>query len=228
MWVLATRNRVKNCERFIQAWHDTQASSSVYVRLDLDDPVLDQLKKLPWPAEFKLHVGSRARLGPAMQEMFTKFPHEPWYGILADDVIPRTQHWDQRLIEAAGNNKVSCANEVHEKSIRICHPCVGGDLVRLVGCFAIPTVQHFGTDTLWECVHHCCDLNNRLHDVILEHAHFNFGQSELDQTYLESQAVRRSDKTAYKAWMNKNFDAILHKLNQAYGWTKVRERSGWV
>lgn len=228
MWVFATRGRVNNCQRFIQAWNQTGASSKVYVRLDDDDPDLSCIQELPWPDTFEMHVGPRARIGPAMQEMFQRYPNEPWYGILADDIIPKTWHWDRRLIEAAGTNSVSCANEVHEKSIRICHPCVGGDLVRLVGCFAIPTVQHFGTDTLWECIHHCCDLNNKLQDVILEHAHYNFGQSEFDKTYQESQAVRRNDKMAYKAWMNQNFDAVLNKLNQAYGWTKVRERSGWV
>lgn len=228
MWIFATRNRPANCQRFIDAWHATEADSAVYVRLDQDDPSIEQLKQLPWPKQFSVTIGPRARMGEAMQEMFVKFPNEPWYGILADDVIPRTQHWDQQLIEAAGNHSVSCANEVHEKRIRICHPCVGGDLVRLVGCFAIPTVKHFGTDTLWECIHHCCDLNNRLQDVILEHAHFNFGQSELDQTYVESQAVRRQDKIAYKAWMNENFEAILDRCHQAYGWRKVRERSGWV
>lgn len=228
MWILATRNRIKNCVRFIQAWNETGADSKVYVRLDEDDPSLEQAKNLPWPAQFSINIGPRARLGQAMQEMFMLYPTEPWYGILADDVIPRTAHWDKLLIEAALPNKVSCANEVHEKKIRICHPCVGGDLVRLVGCFSIPTVQHFGTDTLWECIHHCCDLNNRLDHVILEHAHFNFGQSELDQTYLDSQAIRQQDKRAYKAWMNENFEAILQRCEQAYGWRKVRERSGWV
>lgn len=226
--MFATRNRVSNCQRFINAWHATQAASLVYVRLDKDDPALKTLTGLAWPKEFKINIGPRARIGEAMQEMFARYPSEPWYGILADDVIPQTQHWDQRLIQAAGSHSISCANEVHEKAIRICHPCVGGDLVRLVGCFAIPTVKHFGSDTLWESIHHCCDLNNKLPDVILEHAHFNFGQSQLDQTYEESQALRRSDKIAYKAWMNENFDRILQKLNRAYGWTKVRERSGWV
>lgn len=228
MWVFATRSRINNCKRFIDAWNQTNASTKVYVRLDQDDPDLDSIKNLPWPSTFEIHVGPRARIGPAMQEMFEFYPNEPWYGVLADDVIPQTMHWDQLLIEAAGTNSISCANEVHEKRVRICHPCVGGDLVRLVGCFAIPTVKHFGTDTLWESIHHCCGLNNRLDHVILEHAHFNFGQSELDQTYVESQALRQQDKRAYKAWMNENFDNILQKVNQVYGWRKVRERSGWV
>lgn len=228
MWVFATRNRLENCKRFIETWHHTEASSSVYVRMDEDDPALKELLNLSWPLTFEIVVGPRARIGTAMQEMFIKYSNEPWYGIMADDVIPRTLHWDQKLIQAAGTHMISCANEVHEKIIRICLPCVGGDLVRLVGFFSIPGVEHFGTDTFWESIHHCCDLNNRQHDVILEHAHFSFGQSELDQTYRDSQSIRQQDKRAYKAWMNENFDHVLDKLNQAYGWTKVRERTGWV
>jgi hypothetical protein len=228
MWVFATRNRVENCKRFIEAWHRTRASSKVYVRLDEDDPALESMIELSWPATFEINIGPRVRIAGAMQEMFKKYPNESWYGIMADDVIPGTEFWDQRLIQAAGSHNISCANEVHEKSIRICLPCVGGDLVRLLGFFAIPTVEHFGTDTFWESIHHCCDLNNRQTDVILEHAHFSFGQSQLDQTYQDSQSVRQQDKRAYKLWMNEHFDEVLSKLNQAYGWSKVRERTGWV
>lgn len=228
MWVFATRNRVENCRRFIEAWHSTKATSSVYVRLDNDDPALDSMLALPWPDTFEITVGPRARIAQAMREMFAKYPNEPWYGIMADDVIPSTQHWDQKLIHAAGTQSISSGNEVNEKSIRICHPCVGGDLVRLVGFFAMPGVEHFGTDTFWECIHHCCDLNNRQNDVVLEHAHFNFGKSQVDQTYQDSQAIRQKDKRAYKDWMNNNFEAVLDKLHQVYGWNKVRERSGWV
>lgn len=115
MWILATRNRIKNCHRFIEAWNKTGANSEVYVRLDEDDPSLDQAKSLPWPANFNVNIGPRARMGQAMQEMFTQHPNEPWYGILADDIIPRTNNWDKLLIEAAGTHSISCANEVHEK-----------------------------------------------------------------------------------------------------------------
>lgn len=219
MWAFATRSRVNNCQRFIQSWHATQASSPVYLRLDEDDPDLDKLLELPWPAEFLVTVGPRARIGVCMQEMFKNSPNEPWYGILADDLIPKTMHWDQRLILAASNNDISHANDVHEKAIRICHPCVGGDLVRLVGFFGLPTVQHFGTDTFWERVHHHFKRNNKQIDVIIEHAHFNFGQAELDQTYRESQAIRRDDKRAYNEWMDKNYEATLEKIAQEFGWS---------
>ena len=218
MWILATRSRVNNCKRFIKAWKETQSSTSVYVRLDECDPELELMKALPWPIEFNVVVGLRARIGQAMQEMFNTYPNEPWYGLLADDAIPRTKNWDRRLVESAGLTSISYADEVWEKKARICHPCVGGDLVRFVGFFGLPVVKHWGTDTVWERIHHECGLNNKQEDVILEHAHFSFNQASLDRTYEESQALKSEDRAAYRQWMEENFEPLKTRLRKHFGW----------
>lgn len=230
MWVFATRSRIANCTRFIKAWTATGASTPVYVRMDNDDPDLDAALKLPWPAEFELVVDAPVRVGQAMNEMFNRYPNEPWYGILADDLVPKTMHWDQLLIKSAEPDQISYANDVYEKRIRICHPCVGGDLVRTVGFFSVPTVKHFGTDTFWEQLHHCCDKKGRQEHVIVEHAHFNFDQSPVDATYERSQSVRREDKIAFKEYMNQHFETIMRRIERNHpSWKQAKGRSGgWV
>jgi hypothetical protein len=218
MWIFATRNRVENCKRFINLWHELEASSPVYLRLDEDDPALEEMKSLPWPKEFIMNIGPRVRLGGSMQEMFHKYPSEPFYGLLADDLIPGTKQWDRLLIEAAGTDDISCANEVYEKAARICHPCVGGDIVRHVGFFAVPVLKHFGTDTFWEDLHYHFGRKPRLKNVILAHAHFKFEQSQLDQTYSESQAIRRDDVNAWKEWKEKNWESTVASLKERFNW----------
>lgn len=230
MWVFATRSRFSNCVRFLESWIKTSASSPVYVRMDEDDPELYRLLKLPWPPEFELVVGPQARIGQAMNEMFNKYPNEPWYGIMADDQIPKTDRWDQRLIEAAIPDQISYADDVYEKRTRICHPCVGGDLVRTVGFFSVPTVRHFGTDTFWEQLHHSCGKNGRLLDVVVEHAHVNFNQAPNDATYIRSQTIRQEDKFAFKAYMNEHFETIMSRIEAHHPtWKQVKKRTGgWV
>ena len=218
MWVLATRSRIANCKRFIDAWNETKASSQVYVRLDSCDPDLTGMLQLPWPSSFSINVGVRARLGEAMQEMFSKFPTEQWYGMLADDLIPRTEYWDQKLIMAAGNSEISYADDLHEKEMRICHPCVGGELVRFVGFFGLPVVKHFGTDTFWEELYHGAGRQNKQRDVILEHAHFAFNQAPIDTTYSESQLLKRDDKRNYKKWKEENLEKTIHRVKERFNW----------
>jgi len=218
MWIFATRNRVNNCKRFITLWHETKASSPVYLRLDDDDPALEEMKSLPWPKEFIMHIGPRVRLAGSMEEMFRNYPNEPFYGLLADDLIPQTMHWDQKLIDAAGLDDMSYADEVYEREIRICHPCVGGNLVRHVGFFAMPGLKHFGTDTFWEDLYHHFERDNRQHDVILAHAHFNFNQSTRDQTYDESQSIKKEDKHTFKAWKAQNWDNVVASVKERFNW----------
>lgn len=218
MWILATRGRPNNCNRFIEDWIATKADSPVYVRVDNDDPALEEILKLDWPKQFSVNVGPRARLGECMQEMFTAFPNEPWYGMLGDDLLQKTEHWDRSMIEAAGNNDISSANDVHEKRIRIIHPCVGGDLVRLVGFFAVPGCKHFCVDTFWEEVHHYFNRGNQLRDVILEHAHVNFGQAVADKTFVESQSLRSQDEAVFKEWKAANWDRLIDLIQTTYQW----------
>lgn len=218
MWIFSTRSRLENCKRFIKSWEDTEALTPVYVRLDDCDPQLLKLLNLPWPKTFIINVGPRVRLSQAMQELFIKYPNEEWYGMLADDLIPRTKHWDQKLIDRAVPNNISYANSIHEDPKLICHPCVGGDLVRLVGFFGLPAVTHFGTDTVWQQIHHEFNRNNRLDDVILEHAHFVYNQSVLDKTYEESQKLKDQDKKNFRHWKKNTFPEIIEKIKQEYKW----------
>ena len=153
-----------------------------------------------------------------MEEMFKNYPNEPFYGLLADDLIPGTLHWDQKLIKAAGLDDIGYADEVYEKRVRICHPCVGGDLVRHVGFFAVPGLKHFGTDTFWEELCHYFGKENRQYDVILAHAHFNFNQSTRDQTYDESQAIKRDDAQIFREWKQKNWETVTKSIEQRFGW----------
>jgi hypothetical protein len=218
VWTLATRSRLSNCKRFINSWNETKATSQVYVRLDECDPQLPELLELPWPESFSINTGPRARLGEAMQEMFAKFPNEPWYGMLADDLIPRTEYWDQKLILAAGKNEISYADDLHEKEMRICHPCIGGDLVRFVGFFGLPVVKHFGTDTFWEELYRGAGRQNKQRDVILEHAHFAFDQAPIDQTYTESQLLKRDDKRNYKKWKEEHLKKTIDQVKEHFNW----------
>jgi len=218
MWTFATRSRVENCKRFIQAWHDTEASSEVYVRLDNCDPELVEMRNLPWPETFTVNVGPRKRIGEAMQEMFAAYPNEPWYGILADDLVPRTRLWDKRLIEAAGTTGVSCAEDIHTYGHHICHPCVGGDLVRFVGFFGLPVVKHFGTDTFWQDVFYGCNMKSRLTDVIVEHVHYYWNKAPFDKTYQESELINEADRLAWKEWFDLNMSDTIAKIKERFGY----------
>lgn len=216
MWVFPTRSRPDNCQRFINAWNESKASTPVYVRMDECDPFIDELVNLPWPETFKVVVGKREGMKAALQELFINYPDEPWYGFLADDLVPKTLEWDLELIKVAGNKNISYPNDLGKKRKRDLptHPCVGGDLVRAMGWFGFPATHHFYLDTIFRYIGQ--NLNNiyRLENVIVEHMHFGRGKSELDEIYKQSQSKMHSDSEAYNNWIEQNGESFIQSLKE--------------
>jgi hypothetical protein len=211
MWVLATRSRPRSCERFIQAWKTTQATSPVYVRLDDCDPELQSILELPWPDDFVLEIGIRRGLSASMNELFEQYPDELWYGMLADDLLPQTVGWDQALIDACGAWNISYANDLGARDWPT-HPCVGGDLVRAIGWFGFPPCRHYFTDTVWKYLGEHLNNIHRLDHVVVEHLHYSVGKSEHDTVYEQSNIHWRHDKQAYAQWCRDQGPELVERL----------------
>lgn len=218
MWILATRTRTSSCERFIQGWRQSLASTPVYVRLDNDDPELEKLLALPWPDTFTIHVGAREGLRAAMEEMYHAYPNEAWYGILADDLVPQTAEWDQQLIACAGTNKISYPNDLGRKTKLPTHPCVGGDLVRAQGWFGLPVVRHYCVDSVYRYIGDELGIKHRMDNVIVEHVHYSEKKTERDGLYRETSRFKESDDKAYAAWLCNHGPKLIQRL-RAQGFT---------
>lgn len=214
MWILATRTRLENCQRFIAGWNQSQSSTPVYVRMDDCDPFLSDLLALPWPEQFSIHTGPRQGLCAAMQEMFHAHPTEPWYGILADDIVPQTPRWDQQLVDRAGSGCISYPNDLGRKTKLPTHPCVGGDLVRAQGWFGLPVVRHYCVDSVYRYIGDHLGVKHRLDDVIVEHVHFSEKKSQQDQLYKETNSFKQSDDAAYQDWLLTDGPALLQRLEK--------------
>lgn len=214
MWILATRTRIDNCQRFIGGWIESKASTPVYVRLDDCDPQLEQLKNLPWPSTFTVHVGPREGLCAAMEEMFHAHPNEPWYGILADDLVPKTSEWDRLLVERAGCGYISYPNDLGRKTKLPTHPCVGGDLVRAQGWFGLPGVRHYCVDSVYRYIGDQLGIKHRLDDVVVEHVHYSEKKSQRDGLYRETSRYKDSDDQAYSVWLQTQGPDLIQQLRQ--------------
>jgi hypothetical protein len=213
MWILASRGRPQHFQRFVDCWIETKASTTVYVRLDECDPTIEEYKKIIVPPEFIVIIGSRARLGKAMNELFEKYPNEKFYGLLADDLIPQTEYWDQLLINAAGLNKISQANDL-TRNPKICmHPCIGGDLVRAAGFFGFPLNVHYCLEVVWKEVSRCFKGTLKyLPNVIVENAHPDYGKATVDQTYIEANLVRDQDHKNWENWFSTEWENFCKKI----------------
>lgn len=197
MWVTLSRSRPGNVARLISACRDTAMTTPAAVVLDYDDPMLEGYDTLDWPGGWVVMTGPRAPQSDLYNRVLDAYPNLDWYGILADDVVPRTLNWDGRLIEAAGPDGLAAPSGGHHATIAP-HFCLGGDLVREMGWLSLPGLDRIYIDTAWNDIAKARGVFRHVPDVIVEHLHFSNGKALFDSTYKKHNKPR--DKAIYEAW----------------------------
>lgn len=206
MWILPSRGRPKNLIRFFEHWHLTKADTPGVVVLDRDDPELDGYREVTIPSAWSLIVIEPIGLGATFNYVFDNWPNNPWYGMLADDVIPRTKGWDRILVNAAGNDGVSYADDGINGERQVTHCVLGGDLVRSLGWICLPGLKRIYIDNVITEIGQDRRVLHYCGHVSLEHMHFSNNKSPMDHTYEKPDAA--SDRDIYEKWQKKRLDRI--------------------
>jgi hypothetical protein len=197
MWILPSRARPHNLRRLLDAWVKTGASTPVTLCIDFDDPCLMQYQLMDMPAGWSVLVGHRAPLSVIYNEAFTRSKNSSFFGFIADDVLPITNAWDIKLIEAAGSDGMAVPAG-GETTGGCPHFVLGGDLVRSMGWLSLPGLDRLYIDTVWGDIAEARGVLRRLPDVVLEHRHFSNGKALMDATYRKHN--KHEDKLIYDKW----------------------------
>lgn len=197
MFVLPSRGRPHNIQRLLRVWPYTQ--HRVWLRVDEDDPLLPRYQRVKAPRSWTLEVGPRLPLSGIYNEIFARHPDTPWWGFIADDVVPETLNWERPLIEAAGHDGMAVPAGQHEDDPEGApHFILGGDLPREMGWLALPGLDRIYIDTVWRDIAQARGTFRRVPEVVLKHYHFSNGLAFRDATYRKRN--KPADRKLYEAF----------------------------
>lgn len=209
MWLLTTRNRPEQCQQVLDACVETGVTSPGIVWMDgCDYPGL----RMPegWS---KVTCLKHLNIGAIMRRFYQGFPNLNWYGWMADDCVPLSPGWDQKLIETAKPKYISYPNDNWQRGVkeRDGSPhvtsiiCMGGDLVRSMGFWVLPNQVQMFIDDVWESVAVPCNLMRYQPDVHCDHRHFANGKRPRDGTDTRLFNARNfpdDDREIYESWLS--------------------------
>ena len=198
-WFIPSRERPHRLRQLINACHATKMSTSAVVLIDDDDPCLSGYMNLSLIPYWNIEVSSGGGLSEIYNGAFARHPHEEWYGILCDDVIPETEYFDVKLIEAAGKDGIAVPTGGHHPDIAP-HFVIGGDLVREIGWVSLPGLDRIYIDTVWNDIAKNRGVFRQT-DVVLKHMHFSNGGALMDKTYRKHN--KENDRKLYNQWHDK-------------------------
>lgn len=201
-WILPTLSRPKNLARVIESYRDVQEDAPVVVFLWKDDPAFGENLAQSWPPEWVVLVeNERFTACAAMRKAVRYAPKAAFYGFLADDVVFETP-WSKALAYAADPCFVSYPSDGIQNELLCTHFVCGGELVRELGYWALPGLEHSGVDLVWMVLgRNVPGLLKFRPDARWEHLHPLAEKAERDEIYEYADSLRERDNEVYQEWI---------------------------
>ena len=195
MILFPTRGRDWALTRFIEQYALTGATLPVCVIIDTDNGAHYEKALDNMPDNFELFINKTSKdLRAAVNNAFAFFPDEPFYCIIADDIVPKTYEWDVKLAEAAGKHNIAWGDDGIWGERLCTHPAIGGDLVRAWGWFMSPYTNRHCADFIWKDFADALGIGVYRDDIKLPHLHWQAGQAKYDVTYATQPSPQEGHK----------------------------------
>lgn len=193
-WLLPSRKRPHNLKRIFASMMEAKIETAGLVLIQKDD--LDGLKTqydtVILPPRWQIIETAGESQGDKLRETVDLYKDSDWIGLIGDDQVIKTEHWDLKLISCVrGWNVVSCADNwivnaptKHWGNGRFCgSPVFSGELFRTLGWIFLPGIHHVYVDDVVEELGSMTGFWYRNLDVVVDHIHFQNGLAEKDETY---------------------------------------------
>ncbi|HXJ28006.1 MAG TPA: hypothetical protein VNH17_19980, partial [Streptosporangiaceae bacterium] len=217
MLLMPTRGRPSNLARFLDAYIATGATAPLLLRLDEDDPALPAYMEMLvgyQAVDFQPIIGPRITVNAAVNELADHAPGAAFYGVVADDVLPRTSGWDRLLAEACKGG-IAYGDDGFQGENLPTHAFLDGDYARAIGWVAFPNTAQWYGDNAWKLLAGSLGVLRYCPEIVLEHMHPLAGKAASDASYRESTARAGNDAAAFQAWQRDEFPALRDRAAEA-------------
>lgn len=209
--LIPSRGRPQNIEDLLFSCRETGFNfdkNKIYVIIDDDDEMINDYHQA---AGRDASVIVYKREGKGMAKPLNKAVKE--YGaysnnlmFMGDDHRPRTDFWDQRIIDALGELKTGLVypNDMFQgKNLATCVAMTSSVAEAMGWAMVPPNMIHLYLDNFWMRLGNDIRALKYLEDVVVEHLHPIAGKAQWDEGYKEvnAQEVYSADEKAFSAYI---------------------------
>lgn len=186
--LMPTKSRPQNVKRFFEAYKKTLAVEQVVLLIDDDDKYLPDYMNLG--TDFYFYLNKADGIGGLMNLFYEDNPNESYYALIADDVLPETEHWDIILkhgcLETGG---ITWGADGIQNEGLPTHPFINGNLVRKLGYIAHPKLKHCFIDNCWHIAAKIIG-GGYYPNIKMTHMHYLNGKAHMDDTYKNQPSMK--------------------------------------
>ena len=202
--LVPSRGRPQNIEDLLFSLQETKTASELIVIVDDDDETLDQYIELGCKVMMiaKQGKGMARPLNFAANIFKDDYRH---FAFIGDDHRPRTEYWDQKLINALDEvgTGIAYGDDLLQGENLPTAVAMSGDIVRALEGMVPPGFIHLYLDNFWMQLGKDLKSFIYLPDVIIEHLHPLAGKAEWDENYrsVNAEEVYSADAKAFDEYI---------------------------
>lgn len=202
--LVPSRGRPQNIEDLLFSLQETKTASELIVIVDDDDETLDQYIELGCKIMMiaKQGKGMARALNFAANVFKDDYRH---FAFIGDDHRPRTEYWDQKLINALDEvgTGIAYGDDLLQGENLPTAVAMSGDIVRALGGMVPPGFIHLYLDNFWMQLGKDLKSFIYLPDVIIEHLHPVAGKAQWDENYrsVNAEEVYSADAKAFDEYI---------------------------
>ncbi len=203
--MVPTRGRRKQCERLLESFAET-ASDGTDLLFILDPDDQDTYEGMDWGEATTAVLDPRdylsGKLNKTAMAMTDLYPVLAW---VADDCVFRTSAWDRIMLAALedlGGSGWVYADDKRRADVPE-HWMVSSDVVKALGWFANPALNHFYLDNSIAELGKRAGLIRYCPEAVIEHLHYSVPGSRARRDRVYSQTEKKfgaSDLAAFGQW----------------------------
>lgn len=211
--VTPSRGRPQNAERLWQAMQDTcRADTELVIGLDEDEPSSELYPRGP---RYVTRDGLQRKVVEWINALaMPRLRNCTAIGHFGDDCVPRTDGWDERILEALETAPFAFGNDlsIERAAGSLCtHLFMRSATCKTLGYFGPPQIQHMWVDLAWMAWGEVAGMAY-LDDVVIEHMHFLERKADLDWSYQLSRSLVDDDLRHLWGYVRDGLNPDLEKL----------------
>ena len=221
-WIVPSRDRVEDLEKFINSFVNNNDASDLFIILDEDDS-----KSVKFYNENKIKEYSRERVFFIINKInfhgaflhilnhYSKIMTEKYeyIGFLEDDCVIMTKHFDS-IISQYNENVIYLNDKETQPDCYAGAPIIKSSIIESLGFYSPPELKCLWADKYWKDLGDLTESIKFLQNVIIKHEHYSFSNNSKVQDEI-GKRIENIGHEDYRTWLKykKSFhNNILNKL----------------
>lgn len=217
--ICPTRNRYDRLTDMIKSYSETvddKINTTLVIAVDSDDKT--DYKKLAFENNIVLISSNQPNITTYINKIYNAYKGlDNFFYVINDDFLFRTYGWNALMVDKCRENYICYPNDGNNSKSFPTSFMISSKILDIVGWLQMPKLTHLCGDSVWNYIINKCNIGYYCKDVLIEHMHYLYRKSEIDDIYekTNSKDMYVKDNESFRKWIREESEEVCKNVKMA-------------